>query len=53
MLLSNPYPPPDERVVALMEVVVRECDGAHNAMVRLDYELVVEWEAKRAMEARA
>lgn len=52
-LLHNPYPLPGDRVAAWMEALIRERDGVHNAMVRLDFELVVEHEAKRAMEVRA
>ena len=36
-----------------MEALVRERDGERSAMVRLDFELAAEREAKRAMKARA
>jgi len=37
----------------LTETLVRECDGVHNNAVQLGNKLVVESEAKHAMEARA
>jgi hypothetical protein len=40
-------------VVALTEALVRECDSARRAVVRLESELATEREAERATEARA
>lgn len=52
-LLPNPCPPPSAWVEALTVVLVREHDRARSTMVRLEFELAMDQEAKRAIEVRA
>lgn len=52
-LLPNPCPPPSTMVEALTVVLIQEHDGACSTVARLEFELAMDWEAKRTMEARA
>lgn len=41
-ILPHPYPSPSARVAALMEVLVKEHDGACSIMAQLESELMTE-----------